>query len=124
MVLNVVLNMVLYMVLNVVLNMNSSRITNRISTKQLISFSFYIASFLRLVLDFIQRSSLTRVNVSNSIKSSEYSSSEMDPSDNAFEMRLLIVLIDETADIAIFSCFSIFDDIFSITWFRTIEVIS
>ena len=34
----------------------------------------------------------------------------MESSDNAFEMRLLIVLSDETAKSAIFSCFSIFKD--------------
>ena len=49
MVLNLVLNMVLNMVLNLVLNMNSSRKTNLISTKQFISFSFYISSFSRLI---------------------------------------------------------------------------
>ena len=38
----------------------------------------------------------------------------MDSSHNAFEMRLLIVLSDETAYIAIFSCLSIFNDIFLI----------
>ena len=43
----------------------------------------------------------------------------MDPSDNAFEMRLLIVLSAETANIAIFSCFSIFNDIFLIASFPT-----
>ena len=101
-----------------VLHMNSSRITNLISKKQLISFSFYTASFSRLVLDFILRSPLTRVIVSSSNKITEYSSSEMDPSD-AFEMRLLIVLRDETANIAIFSCFYIFNDIFLIAWFST-----
>ena len=64
----------------------------------------------RLVLDFILRSSFIRVNVSNSNKISEYS--EIESSDNAFEMRLLIVLSAETANIAIYSCFSIFNDIF------------
>ena len=53
-------------------------------------------------------SSLFRVNVSNCNKISEYSSSEMESSDNAFEMRQLIVLSPETANIAIFSCFSNF----------------
>ena len=38
----------------------------------------------------------------------------MESSDNAFEMRLLIVLSAETANIAIFSCFSIFKDSFLI----------
>ena len=114
MVLNMVLTLDLNMVLNMVLNINSSWITNVISRKQFISFSFYIASFSRLVLDFIVRSSLTRVNVSNSNKIKEYSSSEMDPSDNTFEMRLLIVLSYDTANIAIISCFSIFNDIFLI----------
>ena len=36
-----------------------------------------------------------------------------------FEMRLLIVLSVETANIAIFSCFSIFNDIFLIARFPT-----
>ena len=40
----------------------------------------------------------------------ENSSPEMESSDNAFEMRLLIVLCAETANIAIFSCFSIFNE--------------
>ena len=40
-------------------------------------------------------------------------------SDNAFEMRLLILLSVETANIAIFSCFSIFDDVFLIARFPT-----
>ena len=43
----------------------------------------------------------------------------MESSDNAFEMRLLIVLNDETANIAIFSCFSIFKDSFLIAGFPT-----
>ena len=60
------------------------------------------------------RSSFIYKNVSNSNKISEYSSSEMESSDNAFEMRLLIVLSAETANIAIFSCFSFFNDIFLI----------
>ena len=51
------------------------------------------------------------MNVSNSNKITEYSTSEMESSDNAFEMRLLIVLSAETANIAIFSCFPIFNDI-------------
>ena len=38
----------------------------------------------------------------------------MQSSDNAFEMRLLTVLSDETANIAIFSCLSIFKDSFFI----------
>ena len=40
-------------------------------------------------------------------------------SSDAFEMRLLIVLSVETANIAIFSCFSIFNDIFLIARFPT-----
>ena len=40
--------------------------------------------FSRLVLDFILRSSFIRVNVSHSNKISEYSSSEIKLSDNAF----------------------------------------
>ena len=43
----------------------------------------------------------------------------MESSDNTFEMRLLIVLTVETANIAIFSCFSIFKESFLITWFST-----
>ena len=43
----------------------------------------------------------------------------MESSDNAFEMRLLIVLSAETANIAIFSCFSIFNDKFLIPQFPT-----
>ena len=101
-----------------VLNTNSSRNTNRISSMQFISFSFYIAGFLRLVSDFSLRSSFIRVNVSNSNKIYEYSSSEMESSD-AFEMRLLIVLSAETANIAIFWYFSIFNYIFLIAWFPT-----
>ena len=41
----------------------------------------------------------------------------MESSDTAFGMRLLIVLSDETANIAIFSCYSIFNDIFLIIRF-------
>ena len=59
------------------------------------------------------------MNVSNSNRISEYSSSEMESSDNSFQMRLLIVLSDETANIAIFSCFSIFKDSFLIARFPT-----
>ena len=40
-------------------------------------------------------------------------------SDNAFETRLLILLSAEIANIAIFSCFSIFNDIFLIAQFPT-----
>ena len=40
-------------------------------------------------------------------------------SHNAFEMRLLIVLSVEINNIAIFSCFSIFNDIFLIARFPT-----
>ena len=105
MVLNMVLNMGLNMILNGVLNMNSSRNTNLISTKQFVSFNFYITSFSRLVLHFSLRSSFIRVNASNSNKISEYSSSEIESSDYAFEMRLLIVLSTKTAKIAIYSCF-------------------
>ena len=43
----------------------------------------------------------------------------MESSDNAFKMRRLIVLSAETANIAIFSCFSIFNDIFLIAQFPT-----
>ena len=38
----------------------------------------------------------------------------MESSDHAFEMRLLIVLSAETANIAIFQCCYIFNDIFLI----------
>ena len=41
----------------------------------------------------------------------------MESSDNAFEMRLLIVLSAEIANIAIFSCFSIFIEIVVISRF-------
>ena len=110
--------MVLNMVLNTVLNMNSGRSTNLISTKQFISFSFYIILpvFPRLILDFSLMSTFIRVNDSNRNKISVYSSSEMESSDNTFEMRLLIVLSAETANIAIFS---IFKDSFLIASFPT-----
>ena len=52
MVLDMVLNMVLDMVLNMVLNTNSSGNTNLISSKQFISFSFYITSFFKARLSF------------------------------------------------------------------------
>ena len=101
---NTGLNMVLNTVLITVLNTNSSWNSNVIPN-QFISFSFYIASFSRHILDFSPRSSFIRVNVSNFNKISEYSSSEMESSDNAFAMRLLIVLSGKTANIVIFSCF-------------------
>ena len=120
MVLNMDLNMTLNIVLNIVSNTNSCRNTNIISSKQFITWSLYIASFFsKLILDFILRSSFIRVNVPNSNTISEYSSSEMKSSDNVFEMRLLIVLRAETAYIVIFSCFSIFIDIFLIARFPT-----
>ena len=103
MVLNIVLNMVLKMVSNTVLNINSCRNTYLISRKQFINLSFYITSFQGSCLRFSLRSSFILLNVSNFNKISEYSSSEMESSDNAFEMRLLLVLGDETANIAIFS---------------------
>ena len=109
--LRMVLNMYLNMVSNTVLNMNSSRNTNLFSSKQFISFSFYI---IRLILDFSLRSSFIRVNISNSNKINEDSSYEMEPSDNAFEMRLLIVLSYESANIAMISWYSIFKDSFVI----------
>ena len=105
MVLNMVLKMVSNMIFNVVLNMNASQNTNLISTKLFISFTFYITSFLRHILDLSLRYSLIRVIVLNSNKINAYSSYEMDSSDNTFEMRPRIVLSDETANIAIFSCF-------------------
>ena len=43
----------------------------------------------------------------------------MASSDNAFDMRLLIVLSAETAKFVIFSCFYIFNDIFLIARFPT-----
>ena len=43
----------------------------------------------------------------------------MESSDNAFEMRLLIVLSADTSNIAIFSCLSIFSDIFLIARYPT-----
>ena len=58
---------------------------------QELQFLYYLF-FSKLVLDFILRSSFIRVNVSNSNKISKYTSSEMESSDNAFEMRLLILL--------------------------------
>ena len=112
MVLNMVLNTDLNMVLNTVLNMSSSLNGSRISIKEDTSFSYYNTSFFKARLYFILRSSFIRVDVSNSNKITEYSSFEMESSDNAFEMRLLILLSDETATIAIFSCLSIFNDIF------------
>ena len=45
----------------------------------------------------------------------------MKSSDNAFKMRLLMMLSAETANITIFSCFSIFNDIFLIARFPTIR---
>ena len=77
--------------------------------------------FSRLILDFTLRSSFIRVNVSNLNKISEYSSPEMESCDkkNAFQMRLLIVLSVEAANIAIFSRFYIFKDSFFIARFPT-----
>ena len=49
--------------------------------------------FSRLILDFFLRSSFIRVNVSNSNKISEYSSSEMKSSDDAFEIIIIIIII-------------------------------
>ena len=109
-----VLNMVSNIVVNMVLNTNSRRNTNLISTKQFMSFSFYITSFFKARLRLYSKIFFLRMNVSNSNKISEYSSSGMELSDNAFQMRLLIVLSAETANIATFSCFSIFNDIFLI----------
>ena len=45
----------------------------------------------------------------------------MESSDNAFEMRLLIGLSDDTANIALFWCFSIFKDSFLIAWYTTTQ---
>ena len=111
MILNMVSNVCLSMVLNMVLNTSSSLSTNLISMKQLIS--------LRLTLDYTLVSSFIRVNVSNSNKISEYSSRETASSDNALEMRLLIVLSDKTANIAIYSYFSIFNESISVPGFST-----
>ena len=58
------------------------------------------------------------MNVWNSDKSNEYSSSEMESSDNAYKIRQLIMLSAETVNIAIFSC-SIFNEGFLIAWFPT-----
>ena len=99
--------------------MNSSLNTNLISTKQFISFIYYITLFLRVILDFSLRSSFIGVNISNSKKMSEYCTSEMEPSDYAFEMRLLIVLSAETANIAIFSCSYIFNESILVARFST-----
>ena len=107
-ILNMVSNMILNMILNMVLNMSSSRRSWRISINTTLASVSILPVFSRLVLDFILRSSFIRANVSNSNKINEYSSSEIVSSVNAFHMRLLIVLSDETANIAIFSCFSIF----------------
>ena len=113
--------MVLNIILNMVSNMRLSRNSCRVSIKYNTSFSFYITSFFKTRLIFYSKVffHLMRVNVSNSNKISEYSSSEMESSDNAFDMRLLIVLSAETANIAIFSCFSICNDIFLIARFPT-----
>ena len=43
----------------------------------------------------------------------------MESTDNAFEMRLLIVLSAETANITIFSCFYIFSESFLVALFPT-----
>ena len=72
-----------------------------------------------LILDFTLRSSFIHVNVSNCHKISEFSSSEMESCDNAFQMWLLIVLSTETANIAIFSCFSIFNESILVSRFPT-----
>ena len=104
-----------------VLNTTSSQNTNLISTQQFFSFSIYITSFPRLVLDFILSSSFICENVSYSNKISEYSSSEIVSSDNAFKTRLLILLSAEIGNIAIFSCFSIFNDISLIARFPTTQ---
>ena len=53
------------------------------------------------------------------IKISEYSSSEMESSDNAFEMRLLIVLCAETDNVATFWCVSIYNESFIVAQFPT-----
>ena len=45
----------------------------------------------------------------------------MESSDNAFEMRLLISLRTEAANIEIFSCFSIFNESFLISRFPTTQ---
>ena len=52
--------------------------------------------FSKFILDFSLMSSFFRVNVSNPNKSDEYSSYEMESSDNAFQMSQLIVLSAET----------------------------
>ena len=55
MVLNTALNMVLTTVSNTVSNTNSSRNTNLISTKQFISFIFYITSFFKVRFRFFSK---------------------------------------------------------------------
>ena len=90
MVLKMVLNMVLSTVLIMVLNMGLDMVLNIGYEHELKSehqFYFleaihylqflYYQFFSRLVLDFMLMSSFFRVNVSNSNKISEYSSSEM-----------------------------------------------
>ena len=111
-VLNTVLNMVLIMVLNTVLNISSSRNGCRISINKTQASVSILPVFTRLVLYFILRSSFICVNVSNSNKIREYSSSEIESSVNAFEMRLLIVLSAETANSQSFHVF-----LFSATYF-------
>ena len=99
-VLNTVLNTVLNLVLNTVLNMVLNTFWTWVQVEVVVVFRLnktlalvsILLVFSRLVLHFILRSSFIRVNVSNSNKISEYFSSEMELSDNAFEMRLLIVL--------------------------------
>ena len=118
-VLNMILNMVFNRALNIVVNMNSSRNTNIVSTKQFISFSIYITSFLNAHLRFYSKVFFHSCECFKPNKINEYSSSEMKSYDNAFEMRLLIVLSAETANIAISLCFSIFNESVLIARFPT-----
>ena len=100
-------------------NTNSRRSTNLISAKQFISFSFYITCFFKARLRLYSEVFFRSCDISNSNTITENSSSEMESSDYAFEMRLLIVLSAETVNITICSCFSIFNDIFLIVRFPT-----
>ena len=105
--------------LNMALNTNSSQITILFQRSNAFASVSILPDFSRLILDFSLRSSFIRVNVSNSNKISEYSSSEIESSYNAFDMRLLTVLTAQTAIVAICSCFTIFNDSFLMARFPT-----
>ena len=99
-VLNMILNTILNTVLKMVLNTFWTWFWSWDQVEEVVEFRLnntlasvsILPVFSRLASDFILRSYFIRVNVSNSSKISEYSSSEKVSSDNAFEMRLLIVL--------------------------------